>query len=185
MASSVVTATEPGSWKPHWQKLSEKLLDAIPSKFDLIVTAARGLSAPGLEQLIVDAGWQPFLGINHQGNYRLPPDNTWHSLALVVLTPGVLWSSQVVCIQTNPLESTLLARWDIGYKDPWLILTDFEPHQADALWYGLRSATACVYRQLKSDGWQWHNPRLLEPKRAERLWERDCCFHPLDGDAWC
>uniref|UniRef100_A0ACD5GZQ8 Transposase n=1 Tax=Desertifilum tharense IPPAS B-1220 TaxID=1781255 RepID=A0ACD5GZQ8_9CYAN len=63
-----------------------------------------------------------------------------------------------------------MARWDLGYKDPWLILTDLEPNQADALWYGLRASTECVYRDLKSDGWQWHNTRLLSPQRAERLW---------------
>lgn len=26
------------------------------------------------------------------------------------------------------------------------------------------------YRDVKSDGWQWHNTRLLDPQRAERLW---------------
>ncbi len=63
----------------------------------------------------------------------------------------------------------MLARWDIGYKDPWLILTDLEPSQADPLWYGLRSSTECVYRDLKSDGWRWHHTRLLDANRAERL----------------
>ncbi|MCC5650796.1 hypothetical protein LC609_13320 [Nostoc sp. XA013] len=79
----------------------------------------------------------------------------------------------------------------LGYclKDPWLILTDLEPQQADPFWYGLRPSTECVYpsgsgvrnrpepprlrpphRDIKSDGWQWHNNRLLDPKRAERLW---------------
>ncbi|MFS0520197.1 endonuclease, partial [Nostoc sp. UIC 10607] len=170
IAWCVVKATEPGSWKPHWQKLIEKLQNAIPCSFDVIVTADRGLYAPWLYQLIVDAGWHPFLRINHQGTYRIPPDNTWHSLAVVVRTPGVLWSSRVVCFQTHPLPCTLLACWDIGYKDPWLILTDLEPQQADPLWYGLRPSTECVYRDIKSDGWQWHNTRLLYPKRAERLW---------------
>lgn len=64
----------------------------------------------------------------------------------------------------------MLARFGLGYKDPWLILTDLEPDSADPLWYGLRSATECVYRDLKSDGWQWHHTRLLDPHRAERLW---------------
>jgi len=135
----------------------------------VIVTADRGLYAPWLYQLIVEAGWHPFLRINHQGTYRIPPHHTWHPLAEVVHTPGLFWSGQVVCFQTNPLPCTLLARWDIGYKDPWLILTDLAPSQADPLWYGLRSSTECVYRDLKSDGWQWHRTRLLDAHRAERL----------------
>jgi hypothetical protein len=170
IAWCVVKASAPGSWKPHWQKLLETLKGAIPRHFQVIVTADRGLYACWLYQLIVEAGWHPFLRINHQGTYRIPPNKTWRSLAGVVPTPGLLWSGQVVCFQTNPLECTLLARWDIGYKDPWLILTDLEPQQADPLWYGLRSSTECVYRDLKSDGWQWHHTRLLDPNRAERLW---------------
>lgn len=170
MAWCVVKASEPGSWKPHWQKLIEKLQDAIPDNFKVIVTADRGLYALWLYQLIVKAGWHPFLRINHQGTYRIPPHTTWRSLAGVVRTPGQLWSGQVVCFQTNPLPCTLLARWDTGYKDPWLILTDLIPEQADPLWYGLRSSTECVYRDIKSDGWQWHHTRLLDANRAERLW---------------
>jgi len=50
-----------------------------------------------------------------------------------------------------------------------LQLTDLAPSQADPLWYGLRSSTECVYRDLKSDGWQWHHTRLLDANRAERL----------------
>jgi hypothetical protein len=74
------------------------------------------------------------------------------------------------CFKTNPLDCTLLARWDAGYQDPWLILTDLPPHQADPLWYGLRSTTECVYRDIKSDGWRWQHTRLIDPSCAERVW---------------
>jgi len=170
IAWCVVQATQPGSWKPHWQKLIDDLCGAIPTGFEVIVTADRGLYADWLYQMIVDARWHPFLRINHQGTYRIPPHDTWQPLADVVRVPGQSWSSRVVCFKTNPLECTLLACWDIGYKDPWLILTDLEPTLASALWYGLRPSTECVYRDVKSDGWQWHHTRLLNPKRAERLW---------------
>ena len=91
-------------------------------------------------------------------------------LADVVSVPGTSWSGRIICFVTNPVECTLLARWDLGYKDPWLILTDLEPTSASALWYGLRPSTECVYRDVKSDGWDWHHTRLLDPQRAERLW---------------
>lgn len=170
IAWCVVLANKPGSWKGHWQKLINALLEVIPSGFQVIVTADRGLYADWLYQLIVDAGWHPFLRINHQGTYRVPPHQTWQPLVDVVSAPGQSWSGQIVCFKTNPLECTLLARWDIGYQDPWLILTDIEPTQTSAVWYGLRPSTECVYRDVKSDGWHWHNTRLLNPQRAERLW---------------
>jgi hypothetical protein len=170
VAWCVVNATVPGSWKPQWQKLIQDLNGVIPQNWNVIVCADRGLYADWLYELIICAGWHPLLRINHQGTYRVPPHGEWRSLSEVVSAPGQSSSIRVVCFKTNPIECTLLARWDFGYKDPWLILTDLEPKQADALWYGLRPSTECVYRDLKSDGWQWHNTRLLDPKRAERLW---------------
>ena len=96
------------------------------------------------------------------------------------------WSGQVICFKTNPINCTLLARWDDGYTDPGLILTDLNPVEADVRWYGFRSwieregrwgfpslsnhAVECSYRDVKSDGWQWHKTRLRQPDRAERHW---------------
>ena len=37
------------------------------------------------------------------------------------------------------LHCTLLACWEAGYKDPWLILTDLPPEASTACWYGLRA----------------------------------------------
>lgn len=51
-----------------------------------------------------------------------------------------------------------------------MIVTDLEPEQGNARWYGFRSWIESSYRDLKSDGWQWHKTRLREPARAERLW---------------
>lgn len=170
IAWRVVLAHQPGSWKKHWQELIDSLQSVIPSHFEVIVTADRGLYADWLYQLIVEQGWHPFLRINHQGTYRLRAAHTWQPLVNVVSAPGQSWSGNIVCFKTNPLKCTLLARWDIGYKDPWLILTNLEPSSASALWYALRSSTECVYRDIKSDGWCWHNTRLLDPLRAERLW---------------
>ncbi|MDJ0591872.1 MAG: hypothetical protein QNJ72_18065 [Pleurocapsa sp. MO_226.B13] len=45
----------------------------------------------------------------------------------------------MTCFKTNPIKCTLLARWDDGYADPWLILTDLESENADILWDRFRS----------------------------------------------
>lgn len=170
VAWCIVRATEAGTWKGHWQKLIAHLVDVIPKHWHVIVCADRGLYADWLYRQIVANQWHPFLRINHQGTYRMPSQQTWQPLAAVVPNCGQSWSGRVVCFKTHPIECTLLARWDEHHQDPWLILTDLEPSQADVAWYGLRSSTEGVYRDLKSDGWQWHNTRLLDPQRAERLW---------------
>ena len=60
IAWCVVKANQPGSWKPHWQKLINAVTDVIGNGFQVLVTADRGLYADWLYQLIVDAHWHPY-----------------------------------------------------------------------------------------------------------------------------
>src|SRR5205814_5242896 len=68
------------------------------------------------------------------------------------------------------LECTLLAFFGEGHKDPWLLLTDLPPENADACWYGLRTWIEQGFKFLKRSGWQWNHTRMSDPQRAERLW---------------
>lgn len=170
VAWAIVSAQEPGSWQPHWLKLIATVERVIPAHYCVIVAADRGLYADWLYHAVVAAGWHPLLRINHQGLFQHSELHPWQPLDQIVTVPGHSWSAQVTCFKTNPLDCTLLVRWDEGYRDPWLMVTDLAPESADALWYGLRATTECVYRDLKSDGWKWHHTRLADPKRAERLW---------------
>lgn len=170
VAWKIVKATASGSWKPYWIELLSSVKEIVPSDWKVIVSADRGLYAHWLYTEIVSLGWHPFLRINHQGQYQRRGCSSWLPLATVVSAPGQHWSGQVTCFPSNPLDCTLLARWDEGYSDPWLILTDLLPNGADISWYGFRAWIECSYRDLKSDGWQWHHTRLRNPERAERHW---------------
>jgi len=64
----------------------------------------------------------------------------------------------------------LLARWEDGDKDPWLLLTELAPEASDAGWYGLRAWIAQGFKITKRAGWPWHRPRMTDPARAARLW---------------
>ena len=170
VAWKIVKGTEKGSWKPYWKELFSSLKDIIPRDWKVIVGADRGLYADWLFEEIVNLGWHPFLRINHQGQYQLPSSSSWKLLVEVVPSQGMSWSGKVTCFKTNPIDCTLLARWDEGYTDPWLILTDLNPDDANVCWYGFRCWIECSYRDVKSDGWQWQRTRLRNPERAERQW---------------
>ena len=170
VAWKVVKGTSKGSWKPHWKKLFQALKEIVPQHYLVIVSADRGLYADWLFQEIVALGWHPFLRINHQGQYRTSDSDSWQPLTKVVSREKPNWSGQITCFKTNPIGCTLLARWDDAYVDPWLILTDLASINADVSWYGFRSWIECSYRDIKSDGWQWHKTRLRQPDRAERHW---------------
>lgn len=125
--------------------------------------------ADWLYQEIVSLGWHPFLRVNHQGLYLACDSLLWQPLKTVVTRQNPDWSGRATCFKTNPIDCTLLARWDADYADPWLILTDLKPVEADISWYGFRSWIECSYRDVKSDGFEWHKTRLRQPDRAERL----------------
>jgi hypothetical protein len=170
VAWKIVKGTEKGSWKPHWRNLFQSLFDAIPYDWRVIVLADRGLYADWLFNDICALNWHPFLRINQQGTFQIKGEKEWHFLETVVPRKGMSWSGIVTCFKTNLLDCTLLAHWESNYKEPWLIVTDLKPEQADILWYSLRIGIESSYRDIKSDGWQWHKTRLTDPKRAERLW---------------
>lgn len=172
VAWHIVEATRAGAWRPHWERLFEQLTGCVGSDWSVIVAADRGLYAKWLFASIVRLGWHPFLRINRQGHYRPIRASSFRPLSLVVRCVGQHWAGQVVCFATKQrqLECTLLARWDKGYREPWLIVTDLAPASADVAWYGLRSWIECGFKDAKRGGWHWEQTKMVDPRRAERLW---------------
>lgn len=108
--------------------------------------------------------------INDGGQFRWHGEQSFRPLNTLVTQIGQSWSGRVSCFKTNPLDCTLLARWDEGYAEPWLIVTDLEKELADVCWYGMRSWIECLFKDTKRGGWQWHHTKITDPKRAERHW---------------
>ena len=48
VAWKIVKGTEKGSWKPHWLHLFQSLKDTVPTDWQVIVSADRGLYADWL-----------------------------------------------------------------------------------------------------------------------------------------
>lgn len=172
VAWHIVRATAKGAWRPHWEALFAQLDGAVPAEWTVVVAADRGLYAKWLFTSITGLGWHPLLRINRQGKYCPAGSTSFRPLSLVVARGGRAWQGQVTCFATpdRQLSCTLLARWDTCYRDPWLILTDLPPAQADVAWYGMRAWIECSSKDLKHDGWRWEQTKMREPGRAERVW---------------
>lgn len=172
IAWKIVPATRAGAWRPHWEALFATLHDTVAPDWTVIVAADRGLYAKWLFQAIQRLGWHPFLRINRQGLYRPDGATSFRALSQVVPFIGRRWCGRVTCFATKDrqLECSLLARWDDGYAEPWLVLTDLAPQQADVAWYGLRAWIECGFKDAKRGGWHWEQTKMSDPSRAERLW---------------
>jgi len=170
VAWKIVRSHEKGSWEPYWKELFTVLQASVPKDWTVIVLADRGLYAPWLFKHIVAVGWHPFLRINLGGKVRPVGTDKWLWLSTLVPQTGTAWSGYVDCFVGKRLRCTLLARWDEGYADPWLILTDLAPESANVVWYAMRSWIEGGFKDTKRGGWQWHQTKMTDPARASRLW---------------
>ncbi len=161
---------EKGAWKPYWQALFTALQGRVPKGWTVIVLADRGLYAPWLFRCIQSLGWHPFLRINLGGKVR--PLGTEHFVWLHTLVPqpGSSWCGVVDCFVEKTVRCTLLACWEEGYADPWLILTDLAPEVGSVVWYSMRAWIEGGFKDTKRGGWQWHQTKMTDPARASRLW---------------
>jgi hypothetical protein len=56
--------------------------------------------------------------------------------------------------------------WDVNYDDPWCLVSSIA---VDPQLYGLRFDQEVSFRDLKSDGFQWHRSHVWMPDHADRL----------------
>jgi Transposase DDE domain len=172
IAWTVLPATEKHTWRREWLRMLRQVRAVVPRRFFVIVLADRGLYARWLFQRIVRLGWHPLLRINTGGTFRATGSGHYQPLRAFVPQPGTQWVGTGTAFQgpRRRLHCTLLARWDEGYRDPWLLLTDLAPTAGEACWYGLRAWVEQGFKIAKRGGWQWQRTRMHDPHRAARLW---------------
>ncbi len=158
------------AWRREWLRLLRRLRPAIPQGWTVIVLADRGLYAPWLFRRLTRLGWQPCLRIHTAASFRPAGAATWRPWRTFAPRPGTSWRGTGLAFTRHQVVCTLLARWEEGDKDPWLILTDLSPAASDAGWYGLRAWIEQGFKITKRAGWPWHRTRMSHPARAARLW---------------
>ena len=114
----------------------------------------RGLYARWLYRRIVRLGWHACLRINTGGTFHPEGHARRRPLKHLVPEPGARWAGRGVAFtgRARRLECTLLACWEPGYKDPWLLLTDLAPEASEAAWYGLRAWIEQSFKVAKRGG---------------------------------
>lgn len=172
VAWTILPAGQKHAWRGEWLRMLRQVRAAVPRRFFVIVLADRGLYARWFFQRIVRLGWHPLLRINTGGTFRPAASARSQLLSRFVPQPGTQWAGMGTAFvgPRRRLTCTLLARWDEGYADPCLLLTDLGPSAGDAWRYGLRAWIEQGFKITKRAGWQWQRTRMTNPQRAARLW---------------
>ena len=50
------------------------------------------------------------------------------------------------------------------------MLRSLSPQQAQISWYSMRSWIECLFKDIKRGGFGWHQTKMIDPQRAEKLW---------------
>jgi hypothetical protein len=172
VAWKIIVANTPGSWQPHWLKLLARLAPAVPAHWQVLVLSDRGLYAKWLFLSIVAHGWHPRMRIRAQGLFRLSTQTRWRQLSTLVKRKACVWAQTVHCFHNarGQLACTLLGCWSAGHTEPWLLISDLSPAQAQLSWYAMRAWIECGFKDFKRGGWHWEQTKMTDPERAERLW---------------
>jgi hypothetical protein len=171
VAWAVQRADEKGSWNAIWFDLLGQLKQALGEGWTVLVLTDRGLESPELFGEIVRLGWHPLMRIKRCAKFR--PTN-WHKgypVTHFASHVGARWSGEGIAYPTGEqLGCTLLAFWEAGHDEPWLILTDLPAGNANPAWYAWRMWIEQGFRAIKRGCWQWHKTQMSEPVRVARLW---------------
>ena len=121
-------------WRREWVRLLRQVHRAVPRSWTVSVLADRGVYARWLLRRITRLGWQPFVRLNTGGTFRPKGSVRGVPLKTVVPEPGTAWQGMGLAGtgRHRQLHGTLLARWEAGDTDPWLILTELPPEASTA-----------------------------------------------------
>lgn len=173
VAWKVLPANVPHPWKPEWRALVRSFAGLVPAGYTVIVMTDRALYARWLYREIQSLGWHPVMRITKLSKFRERGSAQAVPVTTLVPQPGRRWQGRGLAFPKKPerrLDCTLMACWEKGYEEPWFLVTDLDPDQAEALWYGMRSWIEGGYKLLKSGGWEWQATRMEQPDRVQRLW---------------
>jgi hypothetical protein len=165
----ILPANRKGPWMPHILRLLRQLRPAVPAAMEVLVLADRGLWSPRLWRRLQRLGWHPLLRLQATVTFA-PTGQPRQPVQKLVPGAGYAWVGQGKAFRHHPLRGTLIVVWEVGHKDPWVLLTDLAPQEVGIVWYGLRIWIELGFRALKGVGWQWQRTRRTDPQRVARHW---------------
>jgi hypothetical protein len=171
IAWKIIKAGEKGAWRPHWEGLFAALEGVVPPDWKVIVMADRGLYAAWLYQAIQKLGWHPMLRVNEDLSFRAEGEENFSPIGQRVKRRGRGWKGKGEWSEHGEqMSGTVLIRWEKGYEEKLVVVTDLDEKESNAAWYQMRFWIEDEYKDHKSGGWGWEQTKMMDPERAERQW---------------
>jgi hypothetical protein len=142
---------------------------ALPPGAAVVLLADRGLCWPVLVDWCAAHGWHYVLRLQGQTKVR-GPDGAERSARDLAGRPGRRWLGPAeVFKKAGWRGANVVATWEAGQKEPWLLLTDRPASLRHCRAYAKRTWAEESFRDGKSGGFHWGESRVDDPARAGRL----------------
>ncbi len=170
----------------YWTQVMGLLLEMqamLPPQLrdHILLTADRFYGVPKMIDILMALGWNWLLRV--QGQTRiLMPDGTCRPLKELVPQPGTYWSSgfDVPETQAPPPSpkvfkgagwrgSQVVAVWQEGQDEPWLLLTSLPGRRDRVAEYAQRWSIERLFLSWKSHGWDIEASGIRDWQRLGRL----------------
>jgi Transposase DDE domain len=171
IAWKIIKAQQEGEWRAYWEEMLACLAGIVAQDWMVIVMADRGLYAPWLYQAIQRLGWHPMLRVKEDLSFRVQGEENFSPMGTRVERRGRGWGGKGEWSEHGErMQGTVLIRWEKGYEEKLVVVTDLGEREGNAAWYQMRFWIEDEYKDHKSGGWGWEQTKMEDPRRAERLW---------------
>jgi hypothetical protein len=171
VAWKIIKAGQEGTWRPYWEELLARLEGVVPADWKVIVMADRGLYAAWLYRAIQRLGWHPMLRVKEDLSFRAEGEENFSPVGQRVKRRGRGWKGKGEWSEHGErMSGTMLIRWEKGYEEKLVVVTDLDASDTNAAHYQMRFWIEDEYKDHKSGGCGWEQTKMTDPKRAERQW---------------
>lgn len=151
------------------RELLQQVLACLPAGITVVLLADRGLAWPTLVDWCQEHGWHYVLRLQGATHVRFP-DGREQAVRDLAAKVGQRWLGEAkVFKQAGWRGANVVATWERGMKEPWLLLTDQRASLRHCRVYGQRMWVEESFRDDKGTGFHWEKSQVDDPEHALRL----------------
>jgi len=142
----------------------------LPSCVPVLLVGDTEFESGEVQKQLEDWHWRYVLRQKGSNQVRLPDQDDWQDFAALVTKPGQrVWVEQADLTRRHAFSTNLLAYWQVGEPEPWLLATNLPTPQATLRAYSRRMWIEEMFGDMKDHGFDLESTRLRHFLRLSRL----------------
>jgi hypothetical protein len=151
------------------RSLLRQVRGCLPPDARVVLLADRGLAWPLLVDWCQEHGWHYVIRLQGATRVRFP-DGSERPARELASRPGQRWlGAAEVFKKAGWRGAQVVATWERGMKEAWLLLTDARASLRHCRVYGKRTWVEESHRDDKSAAFHWERSQVTDPTHALRL----------------